>query len=141
MPKFGSSSRKKLETCHEDLQLVLNAVIEFFDVTILYGHRTPEQQQELYAIGRTTELERKPVTTKDGVNKLSMHNHYPSKAVDIAPWPIDWNDTDRIRYMAGMVMGMAAAHNIKLRWGGDWDMDTETKDNTFEDLLHFEVVE
>jgi hypothetical protein len=30
---------------------------------------------------------------------------------------------------------------IKIRWGGDWDMDTETKDNNFDDLVHFEIKE
>jgi hypothetical protein len=29
---------------------------------------------------------------------------------------------------------------LKLRWGGDWDMDTEVKDNKFDDLVHFELV-
>lgn len=139
MPSFGKSSRSKLDTCHLAIQDVLEEAIKHFDFTVLYGHRTPAEQAELYAIGRTKELDRKPVTTKDGTNKLSMHNHSPSKAVDIAPYPIDFNDTKRIRYLAGFIMGIAAAKGIKLRWGGDWDMDTETKDNTFEDLLHFEL--
>ena len=30
--------------------------------------------------------------------------------------------------------------NIKLRWGGDWDRDTQVKDNSFDDLLHFELI-
>ena len=30
---------------------------------------------------------------------------------------------------------------IDLRWGGDWDRDTEVRDNTFDDLVHFEIVE
>jgi len=28
---------------------------------------------------------------------------------------------------------------FKIRWGGDWDMDTHTKDNKFDDLVHFEM--
>jgi len=28
---------------------------------------------------------------------------------------------------------------MKIRWGGDWDMDTQTKDNKFDDLVHFEL--
>jgi len=28
---------------------------------------------------------------------------------------------------------------LKIRWGGDWDMDTQTKDNKFDDLVHFEL--
>ena len=29
---------------------------------------------------------------------------------------------------------------IPLRWGGDWDVDTELKDNDFDDLPHFELL-
>jgi hypothetical protein len=28
---------------------------------------------------------------------------------------------------------------LKIRWGGDWDMYTKTKDNKFDDLVHFEI--
>jgi peptidoglycan L-alanyl-D-glutamate endopeptidase CwlK len=28
----------------------------------------------------------------------------------------------------------------RLRWGGDWDMDTKVSDNDFDDLVHFELV-
>jgi len=30
---------------------------------------------------------------------------------------------------------------VTLRWGGDWDRDTEVQDNSFDDLVHFEIVE
>lgn len=140
MPRFGRTSRSRLNTCHEDLRSLFSAVVAGFDCSILYGHRSVEEQQALYAIGRTKEKDRDPVTNIDGVKKKSLHNYIPSIAVDVAPYPIDFNDIDRIRYFAGYVMGMAAALNIKLRWGGDWDQDTEVKDNTFNDLLHFELV-
>ena len=42
--------------------------------------------------------------------------------------------------MAGFVMGIANTVGIKLRWGGDWDKDTELKDNKFNDLGHFEII-
>jgi hypothetical protein len=29
--------------------------------------------------------------------------------------------------------------DIPLRWGGDWDSDTEVNDNGFDDLVHFEL--
>ena len=142
MPSFGSTSRSRLVTCHPDLQKVFNEVIKHFDCSILHGHRTPEEQAGLYAIGRTVQLDRKPVTTKDGYNKLSMHNHWPSLAVDAVPYHrgLDFNDIDNIRYFSGFVMGVAASMGIDLRWGGDWDNDTETSDNVFEDLLHFELI-
>ena len=42
-------------------------------------------------------------------------------------------------YFAGMVMGIAKAKGIGLRWGGDWDQDTEVKDNGFDDMPHLEL--
>lgn len=140
MPKFSKRSRAKLETCHEDLQTLFNAVVVGFDCTPIYGHRTVEEQQALFAIGRTTELHRNPVTKCDGIINKSMHNHFPSLAIDILPYPVDWNDTDRIRYFAGYVMGIADSIGINVRWGGDWDNDTELRDNLFNDLAHYEIV-
>jgi len=28
----------------------------------------------------------------------------------------------------------------EVRWGGDWDRDTELKDNRFMDLVHIELI-
>jgi len=74
------------------------------------------------------------------------HNKRPSMAVDVVPYPIDWQDRDRFHYFAGYVMGVAdmlhaeGLINHRLRWGGDWDRDTQVKDNGFDDLVHFELV-
>ena len=29
---------------------------------------------------------------------------------------------------------------VEIRWGGDWDSDTQVKDNKFDDLVHFELI-
>ena len=47
----------------------------------------------------------------------SKHNKLPSKAVDVAPYPIDWNDPDRFYHFAGYVRGIAEGMGIKIRWG------------------------
>lgn len=144
MYKFGKRSRTNLSTCHKDLQLIFNVVIQYFDCTVICGHRSVEEQQEIYAKGRT-----KPgniVTHVDGVNKKSKHNHDPSMAVDILPYPIDWERTDQMRYFAGHVMATANllyAQGIithKVRWGGDWKRTNLVKPNRFQDLPHFELV-
>ena len=129
MPSFGDKSLAKLDTCDRRLQEVCSLVIENYDFTILEGHRSNERQDELF---------------RQGKSKLqageSKHNASPSLAVDIAPYPIDWNDTRRFYLLAGFMFQAAAELNIKLRWGGDWDGDWEHKDQTFHDLPHFEVV-
>jgi len=38
-------------------------------------------------------------------------------------------------------MGTAQSLGYPLRWGGDWDGDTETNDNRFDDLVHFELAD
>ncbi len=43
-------------------------------------------------------------------------------------------------YFAGLVRGIAVSWGVKIRWGGDWDMDGDLKDNSFDDLVHFEIV-
>jgi len=142
MPSFGQKSRSRLDTCHDNLRLLFEEVVKTFDCTIVSGHRTREEQAALYAQGRD-----KPgsvVTMRDGVVKLSNHQgvdgEEPSLAVDAVPYPIDWKDTERMVYFAGFVKGVAVRMGIKIRWGGDWDSDTETDDERFRDLPHFELV-
>ena len=66
-------------------------------------------------------------------------------AVDAVPYPVDWNDTNRMRFFAGYVQGIARAlYDMEridhlIRWGGDWDSDGEVKDNNFDDLVHIEI--
>lgn len=129
MPTFGRRSKAQLDTCHGDLQRVLYEVIKVFDFTVLTGHRTKAVQEEAYATGRSTKQWPK-----------SKHNTKPSIAVDIAPWPINWNDRERFTYLAGHIRMAGAAMGIEIRWGGDWDKDTEVRDNGFDDLVHFELL-
>ena len=129
MPKYSNRSAIKLAECDERIQRVFNTVIETVDNTILVGHRNQEDQEEMYETGRS-QLQW----------PNSLHNSLPSKAVDVAPYPIDWNDRERFTLFAGYVLGVAENMGIKLRWGGDWDRDFKTSDNSFDDLVHFELL-
>lgn len=147
MPKFSQSSRQKLETCDVDLQRICNYAIQVFDFTVLYGHRTPEEQFELFKKGREFvdgewEIANKKevVTYCDGYIVKSNHNYDPSRAVDIVPYPINWKDHKRMHYLAGHIMMVAHELGVSIRWGGDWDQDTQVRDETFSDLLHFELL-
>ena len=130
MPKFSDRSLHRLTTCHTDIRRVLHKAIERGpDFTILCGHRDQEEQDKAFAEGKS-QL-RYP---------RSKHNKLPSLAVDIAPYPIDWNDLNRFRFLAGYVLGIAAGMDVGLRWGGDWDRDYEEKDERFRDMPHFEIL-
>ena len=62
-------------------------------------------------------------------------------AVDIAPYEIDWENAKRFYLLAGMMFQAANDLGIKIRWGGDWDMDWDHADQRFIDLPHFELVD
>ncbi len=129
MPKFGSTSKLRLTTCHPEIRAVMNDAIKVIDIKIISGRRDEEQQTAAYEAGMSQVPWPK-----------STHNTDPSEGIDVAPYPISWDDRERFTLMAGIILGIAYKMGIALRWGGDWDQDTEVKDNKFDDLGHFEVV-
>ena len=106
MPKFGSTSKRRLSTCEKDLQLLFKEVVKEFDCTIVCGHRGEEAQNEAYKRGNSK------VKYPHG-----RHNANPSRAVDVAPYPIDWTDRDRFHYFAGYVKGIASQMGIDVYSG------------------------
>ncbi len=135
MPSFSQRSLERLATCDPRLQEILTKAIEIYDFTILQGHRSKEEQDKAFAEGRSK------VKWPN-----SKHNTYPSKAVDIAPWfseqpHIRWDDRESFVYLAGIIKGIAHSLGYTIRWGGDWDRDNDLKDQTFNDLPHFELVD
>ena len=128
MPRFGKRSISRLKTCDQKLQELFYEVVKHFDCSIIEGHRGEERQNKAYADGKSK------VKYPNG-----KHNQNPSIAVDVAPYPIDWSDRDRFHYFGGFVLGVAKEMGMNIRWGGDWNQDTHTKDNKFDDLVHFEI--
>ena len=146
MPAYSKSSESKLDTCSTALQRLFRRVVQFYDNTIIDGHRSAETQLELYNSGASKVLH-------------SKHNNEPSEAVDSGPYlpgrgipwpkvPTSWDDAgQRGRYIkdlaqfyhyAGFVEAMAIDEGVNIRWGGDWDRDHNLSDQTFDDLVHFE---
>ena len=134
MPTFSSESLTQLQTCDERLQDVLGLAIEMFDFKVLEGHRGQFAQDRAYSRGFSQ------VRWPKG-----KHNALPSKAVDLAPYPVDWTNSEAARqrfcYLAGFVMASAKSLGVALRWGGDWDGDQDTRDERFRDLGHFELID
>ena len=54
---------------------------------------------------------------QEGLSKTMNSKHLTGKAVDLAPFPIDWNNTKQFYYFAGMVLAVAKDMGIKIRWG------------------------
>ena len=105
---FSDKSHRKLNTCNPDLIRLFNEVIKYRDCKILCGRRNKTEQDKLY-----------PKFTKVKYPN-SRHNKIPSQAVDVVPYPVDWNDIDRFREFAGFVLGIAAMLEIEVKWGGQF---------------------
>ena len=124
MYRFGKKSKERLKGVDSNLVKVLNELIKIMDVTIIEGVRSKERQEQLLAQGKT---------------KTKYSKHITGKAVDLAPYPINWEDREMFHYMGGMLRGIGQSMGLKIRWGGDWDRDTELKDNKFQDYPHYEL--
>lgn len=135
MPKFSQASFSKLSTCHMELQTLFYEVVRSFDCTILEGYRNEADQEVAFNHGNTQ------LHYPHG-----KHNKQPSMAVDVAPYPLDWKNIKRFYWFAGYVMGIAerlkqeGKMTYSIRFGGDWDRDKDINDQTFNDLVHFELV-
>ncbi len=130
MAKLSDASIRKLATCDTRIQMIVKEAIKVMDFSVLCGHRSSEEQDDLFRQG----LSKKAAGT-------SKHNIFPSLAIDIAPFPIDFKDRDRYMFMAGVMFTMANRLSMKLRWGGDWNGDGNTRAERFQDLGHFEIAD
>lgn len=140
MPQFGKRSRERLETCHDDIRVVMEMAIRLVDFSILEGRRSKYLQNLYYSQGKS-----KIKWPAGNHNCYKMENGVYvedpdglSRAVDIAPWPIDWNDSKRFILVAGVILGCAHALDIPMRWGGDWNQDFKFNES-FVDMPHFEL--
>ena len=120
MPKFSKLSLERLATCHLDLQRVAKAAIKRTDFTVSCGHRGEQEQNEAFA---------------RGFSKLkfpnSKHNKTPSLAMDLVPYPVDWEDVKRFDELAVIVKEEAIKLGVSLTWGGNWPK--------FKDRPHYEL--
>lgn len=134
MPKFGAGSLKQRATLHPRLQMVLDDAIKYFDFVIVEGHRGKEAQNAAYAKG----LSQLPWPRGN-------HNSYPSRAADLAPYPVDWSEKRaahlRFAFMMGVVWQSAQRLGVKVRFGMDWNRNLDPRDESFIDLPHVELDE
>ena len=139
---FGDASLRKLNTCHIELQRVFHTAIKLtpdaVDMTIVHGYRDKEAQNGIDP--RFTNA-RWPASYHNARND----NFAPcSEAVDFAPWiilksgkaGIPWADTKAFCLMAGIILAAAKMENVELTWGGDFDSDGSTADQTLADVGH-----
>ena len=131
MPSFSNASLTALDSCDERLQALFFEVVGHFDCKILEGARGKARQNRMFGEGKSRHV------WPDGNHNCP--DGEPSRAVDVAPWPIEWDDHARFYAFGGYVKGVAMRMGISIRCGMDWDGDWSFKDQTFHDLGHFEL--
>lgn len=142
MPSFGKQSHTNLySTKNDTLIWLFEEVVKEVDCSITSGVRILQEQQLLFAQGRT--MPGPIVTNCDGI--INKSNHQVDKfgignAVDAAPYPIDWNDIKRFYHFIGFVRGVAYKLGIEIVSGSDWDNDYVLNDQDLYDLPHWQTV-
>ena len=92
-----------------------------FDLTITCGHRSKDEQDMAYNNG----------TSKARFGQ-SKHNFLPSRAIDIIPYPVNWDSKDtRWQETALNAMWCAGKLGFEITWGGTF--------KTLKDLPHYEL--
>lgn len=149
MITLGPRSLDRLVGVHPDLVRVVKRAAALAeksdDFTVLEGVRTIETMQRYYGKGRTVaqcvakgvpakyaEPSKAKVTWLENP-LMSNHRVHPDRyghAVDLAPFPIDWNDLARFRRIGALMKKAASLEGVAMEWGGDWKRV---------DMPHFEL--
>ena len=116
--QLGTRSLQNLSGVHPDLVAVVKRAIEITeqDFSVIEGIRNINRQRELY---------------RKGATKTLNSRHLTGHAVDMVPWPVDWNDLERFEIMSDAMKAAAEELDIPIVWGGDW--------KSFYDAPHFEL--
>ena len=116
--QLGSRSLESLSGVHPDMVAVVKRAIEItgVDFTVIEGLRSVERQRELLNAGKSTTMNSRHIT---------------GHAVDMVPYPVDWNDLARFETMAHAMDTAADELSVPIIWGGDW--------KSFYDAPHFEL--
>ena len=121
MPKLSKKSSERLSTCHPLLITIFTDVIKIIDFSVVCGHRTEAEQN---------------IAFRDGHSKLkwdkSKHNRTPSLAIDVVPYPCDWDDLSGFKALSEKILIVADFHKIPLFWGAWWE--------SMRDFPHWELV-
>ena len=146
---FAKSSEERLKTVHPDIRKVVYTVktIADIDFDVSCGHRSVEEQQNLYKIGRTVNPERGIITNCDGIKNRSKHNDYPSNAVDLYIYAGNKNHYDKIHlaYIAGIfravwvMLKQQGAIKSEFIWGGNFNENAYLNEKADFDFPHFEI--
>lgn len=149
--RLSQRSLDRLIGVDPKLVAVVKRAIELspIDFMVLEGVRTREQCMINYGKGRTaSQCQAKGVPAKyaqPSVAKVTWLNnpfaskHCDGKAVDLVPYPVDWQDLKKFDAIAKAMLQAAKELGVPVRWGADWDGDGKPRERGESDSPHFEI--
>lgn len=139
------------------VQVVMRAIkLTTQDFMVLEGVRSDEQAWVNWGKGRTKEecvrAGVNPKYASPGAAKVTwLRNPLATKhrkqadgfghAVDLVPFPVDWNDLSKFDAIANAMLAAAKELDVPIRYGGDWDGDGNRREKGETDSPHFELGE
>ena len=141
----------RLEGVNPELVKVVKRAIEITqqDFLVVEGVRSKEQCYINYGKGRTVaQCTAKGVPARYAQPKLAkvtwLNNplsskHVSGKAVDLVPYPVNWNDLTKFDQVAKAMFAAAKELGVSIRWGADWDNDGNYREKGEYDSPHFEL--
>ena len=129
MARFGRQSMDRLEGVDPVLVDWALRVVSIMDCSVVYGVRTEAEQRHMVAIGASKTMKSYHLVQADGLGH----------ALDLAPYPIDWNDLDRFFILGGVGLAIAHEMGVPITWGRDWDRDWIFTDQDFNDFPHWQT--
>ena len=148
---LSQKSLDRLVGVDERLQRVVKRAIELSkqDFMVLEGVRTRQQCMTNYGKGRTiAQCVAKGVPAQYAnpnaakvtwLNNPFASKHVSGKAVDLVPYPVDWNDLKKFDVIAQAMLQASKELGIPIRWGADWDADGKPRERGEFDSPHFEI--
>ena len=133
MFKLGAKSMALLDGVDVRMVAVVKRAIQLSEVdfSVLEGLRSKSRQAELYAQGRTAPGK---IVTWTMTSK-----HIVGTAVDLVPYPLDWNDLKKFDAIAKAMFAAAKELNVNIRWGADWNQNGKPREKGETDSPHFEL--
>lgn len=128
MPALNARSIANLKGVDKRLVAVVTRAADLSTVpfAVTEGRRTLARQKQLVA---------------QGASKTLRSRHLTGHAVDVVAYVgtrISW-ELPLYFHIRDAMMQAAAEQGVTIRWGGDWDGDGSTSDESFVDSPHFEL--
>jgi len=129
MYKFGSRSKRCLNTVDHRLRELCDEVIKHYDFSVIEGYRSVTRQKIMFDKG---------LSKIDGISRKGNHNFTPSRAMDLIPYkrghnPFDGSEKSELMFYRLNREFQRASRKlgIPITWGGTW--------NNPRDYPHYEL--